>query len=80
MRCKSTVFFLNGKIIYCNFACMKKKLISYSGLFAVAVGIALFILHGLLFPYSNTLLLLGLFFVLAGVISHVIIAKHNSKY
>ena len=59
---------------------MKKKIIQSAGLISVALGVALFVIHGSLFPHSNILLLSGLTLVLAGVVGHVVITKRSSKY
>lgn len=59
---------------------MKKKIIQSAGLISVATGVGLFVIHGLLLPHNNLLLLSGLTLVLAGVVAHVVITKRSSKY
>lgn len=59
---------------------MKKKLIRHAGLATVAMGVALFVLHGVFFHHSNLLLLGGLALVLGGTIAHVVLTKRGSDY
>ena len=59
---------------------MKKKLIRHAGLGTVAVGVVLFVLHGVFFRHSNLLLVGGLALVLGGTVAHVVLAKRSSDY
>lgn len=59
---------------------MKTKITKYFGLAAISFGVLLFALHAFCFSHNNALLMIGLAFVLMGVIGHVAFIKHGDEY
>ncbi len=52
----------------------------YGGLALVVIGAILLFMEYLKWLSGNWVLLLGLFFIVAGVITHVRMQKHHGKY
>lgn len=59
---------------------MKIKKTQYLGLIAISFGVLSFALHAIYLPHNNVLLIIGLVFVLMGVIGHVAFIKYRDRY
>ena len=52
----------------------------YGGVALIGIGALLLLLNALSWVTGNTVLLTGLFFVVAGVFTHVFLQKRRGKY
>ena len=52
----------------------------YLGVALIAVGALLFLFHQLSLVSGNVVLLLGLLFVISGIITHLYVEKYGGKY
>jgi len=53
---------------------------SYMGVALIVVGALLFLFHQLISASGNLMLILGLLFVISGIITHIMMQKHGGKY
>ena len=50
------------------------------GVALIVVGALLFLFHQLTSASGNLMLILGLLFIISGIITHIMMQKHGGKY